>query len=182
MARQFELTDSETLTLTRSAAETGGELTEVAGEWRPGEGKPPPPHFHPKQDEHFEVTEGELTVRVDGEKRVLRAGDTLDIPRGTVHAMWNAGAVTARATWQVRPALRTEEFWDGMTKLRAAGHKNAKGLVDVPGAALLFREFRDEIRLKMSPVVTGALMPALAAWARMRGYERALGRGGTENG
>jgi mannose-6-phosphate isomerase-like protein (cupin superfamily) len=174
MAKQFELTNEETLTLRRSAAETGGELTEVAGEWRPGKGTPPPPHFHPKQDEHFEVHEGELTVKLDGEQRVLRPGEALDIPRGVVHAMWNAGSVPARATWQVRPALRTEDFWDGMTRLRAAGHKSSAGLVDLPGAALLFGEFRDEIRLKMSPVVTGGLMPLLAAWARVRGYERAL--------
>jgi quercetin dioxygenase-like cupin family protein len=174
MAQQFELTDEETLTLQRSAAETGGELTEVLGEWRPGKGRQPPLHFHPKQDEHFEVTEGELTVRIDGEKRVLRAGDTLDIPRGTVHAMWNAGSVPARATWQVRPALRTEDFWDSMTKLRAAGYKSKSGIVDLPGAALLFRKYRDEIRLKLSPIATGALLPALAAWARVRGYEQAL--------
>jgi mannose-6-phosphate isomerase-like protein (cupin superfamily) len=154
-------------------ADTGGELVEVTAEWMPGAHRPPP-HFHPKQDEHFEVTDGELAARVGGETRVLRAGDTLDVPRGVVHAMWNAGSVPARATWQVRPALRTEEFWDGMTKLRAAGHRSKAGFVDLPGAALLFGEFKDEIRLKMSPVVTGALMPLLAAWARARGYPRAL--------
>lgn len=40
----------------------------------PPEGKPPPSHFHPGQDEHFEVIEGTLTVRVDGDQRELGPG------------------------------------------------------------------------------------------------------------
>src|SRR5919197_1008367 len=165
MARQFALSDNEVLTLVRSGSETGGELLEVTAEWTPGSHRPPPPHFHPNQDEHFEVAAGELNVKLDGERRVLRAGDTLDVPRGVVHAMWNAGSEPARATWQVRPALRTEEFWEAMSNLRAAGHRSKNGSVDLPGAALLFRKFRDEIRLTMSPAVTGPLFMLLAAWA-----------------
>jgi quercetin dioxygenase-like cupin family protein len=30
-------------------------------------GKPPPKHFHPEQDEHFEVLEGEVRVDLLGE-------------------------------------------------------------------------------------------------------------------
>lgn len=57
------------------------------------------------------MLEGELTVVVDGEQRVVGAGDVLDVPAGTVHQMWNGGDGPARATWQVRPALRTEEMF-----------------------------------------------------------------------
>ena len=34
---------------------------------------------------------------VDGKERTLRAGETLDVPRGAVHKMWNPGATTPRA-------------------------------------------------------------------------------------
>jgi mannose-6-phosphate isomerase-like protein (cupin superfamily) len=166
MGREFALTDSETLTVRVSSE----ELLEVAAEWGPHADRPPPPHFHPRQDEHFEVLAGELTAKVDGQRHVLHAGDALDIPRGAVHAIWNSGGDTARATWQVRPALRTEEFWQDMSDLRAAGCRSKRGTVDLPGAALLFRTYRGEIRLKASNVVTGLLLPALAAWARLRGY------------
>ena len=37
-------------------------------------GSAPPPHFHPAQDERFEVLEGELSAVVDGAERTLRAG------------------------------------------------------------------------------------------------------------
>ena len=48
-------------------------------------GKPPPKHLHPAQDEHFEVLVGRADARRSaGTERVLRAGETLDIPRGTV--------------------------------------------------------------------------------------------------
>ena len=63
------------------------ELLEVEAEWQPESSKPPV-HFHPSQDERFEVSEGELRVNLDGEERTLRAGDTLVIPRGTPHSMW----------------------------------------------------------------------------------------------
>ena len=71
--------------------------------------EPPTPHFHPSQDEHFEVLEGSLALRVGHEHRTVPAGESFDIPAGTVHTMGPA-RVAARERWEVRPALRTEEF------------------------------------------------------------------------
>src|SRR5438045_2844532 len=50
-----------------------------------------PTHFHPKQAEHFEILEGTMRARIDGQDRELRAGDTLDIEAGVPHSMWNPG-------------------------------------------------------------------------------------------
>ena len=90
--------------------ESGPGALLVEARWEPG-GSPPIAHLHPGQDEEFEVLEGELAVTVAGEERTLRAGDTLTIPRGTAHTMWNASDAVARATWRVTPALRTEEMF-----------------------------------------------------------------------
>jgi quercetin dioxygenase-like cupin family protein len=57
MADTLRLTPHETVTIRSSSP----ELLEVEGEWG-REGKPPPPHYHPSQDEHFEVLEGTLTA------------------------------------------------------------------------------------------------------------------------
>jgi quercetin dioxygenase-like cupin family protein len=90
---------------------SGPEALELEAEWTPGSAEPVA-HVHPSQDERFEVLEGELAVIAgDGERRTLTAGETLEIPRGTVHRMWNAGDRPARATWRVTPALRTEEMF-----------------------------------------------------------------------
>src|SRR5437763_6163059 len=99
----FELNEGEKVTVRTTSADSGGELLEVEAEWAPKEHKPLP-HSHPSQDEHFEVLEGQLSVKLGGEKRVLNVGDTVDVPRGTVHTFWNSGGTTARARWQVRPA------------------------------------------------------------------------------
>jgi quercetin dioxygenase-like cupin family protein len=69
----------------------------------------PPPHFHPSQDEHFEVLEGSIALRVGREHRVVPARESFDIPRGTIHTLGPAGG-PARVRWEVRPALRTEAF------------------------------------------------------------------------
>lgn len=97
---------NQTLRVLRSDA----DALEIEAMWTPG-GTPPPPHFHPGQDERFEILEGAMTAVVGDELRVLHAGEVLDIPRGTVHAMWNAGDAAARASWRVTPALRTEEMF-----------------------------------------------------------------------
>lgn len=99
--------------------------------------KKPPRHFHPHQDEHFEILEGELMVELDRQPvRVLRTDDTLDVPRGVVHRMWSESPGPTRATWRVTPRLRTEDlfrFIDG-------------GTSPIRMARLLW-EFRNEFRL-----------------------------------
>src|SRR4029450_14053467 len=94
MTTTYKLTPSETVTVLREDP----DLLEVERRWGPG-GTPPPPHFHPAQDEHFEVLEGRLTAKVDGQERELAAGDTLDVPNGTSDHIRNAGAGHAPARW-----------------------------------------------------------------------------------
>lgn len=80
----YSLREGESITI-RSLTP---ELLELEAGWAPAGGKPPK-HHHPSQDEHFEVLEGELTIEAGGEPPVvLRAGDSFDIPRKTVHRMF----------------------------------------------------------------------------------------------
>ena len=131
----IQLSSAQTLRFVSSSA----ERLEIEATWEPG-GNPPPTHWHPTQQEHFEVLEGELTVAIDDEpERVLKTGDTLDVPPRTGHRMWNAGDARARASWVVTPALRTEEMFR-----RMAGASKLK-----QGATVL--KYRDEFRLGNSP-------------------------------
>lgn len=147
----------ETLTVvSRSAAELVLDAV-----WEPG-ASAPPPHLHPAQDERFEVLSGSLTVVVNGGTRVLAAGETLDIPRGTPHRMWNAGDVPARARWTVTPALRTEEFFRSMA---AVGGRHAPP----PAAARVLAAHRDEFRLALPGPVEPVAVHALALVGRVLG-------------
>lgn len=85
------------------------ELLEMEATYS-GEGAMPPEHFHPHQAEHFEVLEGAMRATIDGAEHRYAAGDAFDVPVGTPHTM--AGDGHARVRWEVRPALRTAEFFD----------------------------------------------------------------------
>jgi quercetin dioxygenase-like cupin family protein len=162
----------QTLVFRRTSAETAGELVEVEAIYEAGSERPPE-HLHPRQEERFEVLEGEMRARVAGEERTLARGDTLTIPPGTPHAMWNEGAAPARLSWQTRPALRTEEFFESFFGLAQDGRVTAAGVPPPLHAAVLLREYRDEFRLTRPPAPVQALvLGALAALGRRRGLER----------
>jgi mannose-6-phosphate isomerase-like protein (cupin superfamily) len=157
------------VTVRQSAADTEGALLEVDAEWA-AVSHEPPVHVHPAQDERFEISEGELSVHMDGETHVLRAGDSLEVPRGTVHKMWNSGEVTTRASWQVRPALRTEDFFASVHRLRESGRHGDGGMLTPLGAGVVMRAYPDEFRLPLPAPVHRAATGLLAALARLRGY------------
>ena len=105
------------------------ELLELEATYAGG-GSPPPPHFHPAQDERFEVLQGAVHVRVDGEERELTAGDALQIPRGAVHQMWNEGDEQAVVNWRTEPAGRTLEWFKEVSALfRGEGKPNPEDLL-----------------------------------------------------
>jgi len=144
MARRgLTLTDpttGQTITFRQTAADTGGALLELETTYDPTGGKPPM-HRHPTQDERFEVLEGELHVRLARKRRTLRAGERLDVPAGTSHAMHGA----ARVRWEVRPALETESFLEAvcdphalpLARLAAAWRHRAEFRLTGPAGLLL---------------------------------------------
>jgi quercetin dioxygenase-like cupin family protein len=157
------------LRLVRTAAETGGDLLEMEATYAPGSVEPLE-HFHPRQDEHFEILAGSMEAEVGGERRTLTAGDVLDIPAGTVHAMWNAGGEESRVRWQTRPALRTEEFFRLVGRLAREGKLTPKGPRNPLLGAAVMQDFRDEFRPTNPPApVQAVAFPVLAAVARITG-------------
>jgi quercetin dioxygenase-like cupin family protein len=140
--QELHLTEHESLRIVRDTPE---EL-EVEATWGPG-GKPPPPHLHPSQEEEFVVQSGRMTVSIDGEERQLEAGDTLVIPRGTPHKMWNQGSETATALWRTRPALRTAEWFATVDRLTAGGSRKPP----LPAMAKAVTQYSDVFVLAVGP-------------------------------
>jgi len=56
----------------------------------------PPVHIHTDFDEVFEVTNGELSIQVNGKVKKIRPGQSLHIPKGTPHKPFNETADTIR--------------------------------------------------------------------------------------
>jgi hypothetical protein len=101
-----------------------------------GEGSMPPMHLHPRQAERFEVLEGKMQTVIDGVSRTFGPGAVFEAPAGTPHQMTGDGP--ARLRWEVRPALRTADFFERMYNSPPEGAEE--------GAAFL-REFSAEFRL-----------------------------------
>jgi mannose-6-phosphate isomerase-like protein (cupin superfamily) len=57
----------------------------------------PPAHVHTDFDEVFEISNGELSMWVDGEIKKLRPGQKLLVPKGTPHKPFNETADTIYA-------------------------------------------------------------------------------------
>jgi len=166
MEETLKLTTSESVTIRQSSP----EVLEVEGSYGPG-GRPPPAHFHPAQDEHFEVLEGTLRTKVGGEQRDLGPGDPLDIPQGTPHQMWNPGEQGARVVWQTRPALRTEQWFRSIDALHREGRVGRNGMPGPLAFGAILSEYDDVFRLAgPRPLVNGAVA-LLGALGRLRGYE-----------
>ena len=155
MARRgLTLTDpttGQTITFQQTAADTGGALLELESTYVPSRGRPPL-HSHPGQDEHFEVVEGTLLVRMGGRRRTLTAGEVLDVPAGTRHAMHG----DARVRWEVRPALATEAFLTAICDPHASASARL---------ATAWRH-RAEFRLAGPP---GLLLMLVGRWLARRG-------------
>jgi mannose-6-phosphate isomerase-like protein (cupin superfamily) len=166
MTESLKIGPTESLTVLRSEP----EALEVEARWGPGS-HPPPKHLHPDQDEHFEVRAGRLRVRIGDAERELGARETIDIPRGTPHQMWNPGEEEARALWRTSPAGRTRQWFESLDALQREGRVRSNGLPGPLAFATLATEFRDVIRLAAGPdFVIEGLLAALAPLGRMRGY------------
>ena len=56
------------------------------------------------------MLEGRVRTVIAGEARNFSEGDGFDVPRGTTHQMGGDGPAHIR--WEVRPAMRTAEFFE----------------------------------------------------------------------
>ena len=101
--------DGFRLHLVRTADETDGALLEMEATYG-GTAGMPPAHLHPNQLERFEVLEGAMRTVIAGVERRYEAGESFEVPAGTVHQMAADGPTRMR--WEITPALRTAEFFE----------------------------------------------------------------------
>jgi quercetin dioxygenase-like cupin family protein len=149
----FTLSPKERLTITSSAADSGGELLAMEAQYAPG-GSPPPEHYHPTQEETFTGVSGTVTARIGGVERRIGPGEMVTIRAGTRHAFWNPGTEPATIKWEVRPALSTERMFE---ELSNAGSTFKQ--------ALVILRYKREFRLSNAP--QRMLLDAIAPIARL---------------
>jgi quercetin dioxygenase-like cupin family protein len=159
--------DGSIFRITRSSADTGGELLEM--EWElPAHASAPQPHVHPRLTEEYEVLEGSLEVLLGSEWRELTAGNAASVQPGTVHT-FRVGGSPVRVRNVHRPALDFEPY---IKRLCSAA--NQRNLGDLSGfrallyIAVLVREFPQHSQAPGRLV--NMAVPALAALGRLLGF------------
>jgi len=97
----------DTYTILLTGEDTGGRYCLIDMHVPPGGG--PPPHRH-DFEEMFHVLEGEIEATFRGDKSVVRAGETLNIPANAPHSFTNASERPARLLCMCTPAGQEEFF------------------------------------------------------------------------
>lgn len=93
----------------------------------PDRARVPVPHYHREVDEAIFGLKGILTTMIDGRKHEISAGDTVFIPRGSVHHHQNLHPVTARALTVLTPGIIGRRYFEEMAEVI-----NAPGKPDAP--------------------------------------------------
>lgn len=98
-----------------SSKDTDGQLSvfEYTGLGKVG----PTLHVHFKQDEIFTVMEGEYRFLVGQETHILKAGQTIFLPRGIPHT-WIQLTDKGRMIYLLQPAGKMEEFFTLMNRMK----------------------------------------------------------------
>ncbi|WP_247234224.1 cupin domain-containing protein [Telluribacter sp. SYSU D00476] len=151
--------------------DTDGQLLEMETTYN-AFSKEPAAHYHPNQDETFIVLEGEINIRMDGQLRVLRKGDRLDVPKNKVHSMWNSTPDRAVVNWKVRPALETDHLLETLHGLANDGKTNDAGMPPLLQVAMMINKYDHVMRLaKPNYAIQKAVFAILTPLAYLLGYK-----------
>jgi quercetin dioxygenase-like cupin family protein len=154
----------------QTAKDTNGAFLEMETTYL-SRSKEPLAHYHPNQDEHFRVVHGKLTVKMNGVTKVYNEGDEFDVPRNTVHAMWNDSSSVAVVNWKVSPAFNTEHFFENSMGLAMDGKINDEGMPPFLQVAMLAAKYDNIFRLAKPPyLVQKILFSILTPIGYLKGY------------
>lgn len=112
--------------------ETGGVVSAVESHDVPNGG--PPTHIHQREDETFQVLEGEYEFTVDGRSFVADKGTTIFAPRGLPHTYRYLGRAPGRLMCVITPA-GFEGFFE------AIGELTPEQQQDIPRVIAIAKEF-----------------------------------------
>jgi quercetin dioxygenase-like cupin family protein len=160
----------ERLVFKKTSAETNGESVLFECFVKPS-GFVAAAHVHPFQEERFQVLEGTVMFRIDGQEVAAEPGDTILVAAGRKHQFWNAGDEEVRFACEVRPALQFEQLIETMFSLARVGKTNRKGMPNPLRLAVIAQAHFDTVRLPFPPVWMQRAGLALGApFGRLFGY------------
>jgi quercetin dioxygenase-like cupin family protein len=131
-----------------------------------------PEHFHPTLEEHWEVLDGTIQLKLDGRRRWLTVQDgPVCVAREVRHEVRNLSRRTATARAKVLPAGHLEEFLTDAARAAHDGVFTASGLPTsvrnaVWIAAFAQRHRHETVMTSPPPALQRIVLPILARFAR----------------
>ena len=114
-----------------------------------------PVHTHAREDEYSYVTEGRVTVEIDGRAVEAGPGDMILKPRGVPHAFWNATDEPARLVEVIAPG-GLPSYFDEVTALFSPdAPPDPAALAEVAGRYGLTFDFASVERIVRDNGLTG---------------------------
>jgi quercetin dioxygenase-like cupin family protein len=165
----------------KTAADTNGELLEMEVSYPPHSGQPPD-HYHPYQEERFEVLEGRFRTKIGEVMHTYETGEKFTVPKNTPHWMHNISDEEGCLLWQVRPAMKTQAFFETMWGLEADGKVNENGVPNLLQLAVILNEYSDEFRASSPPYwIQRILFGLLSPMGKLLGYRASYLRNSRES-
>ena len=121
------------------------------------------PHYHPTQEEKFEVVSGELHYRLGDTTGVIGPGEQVTVPPGAHHDWWNASDTVCNAFVTVTPAGRFHEMIGAVWGLAVLGRTTDYGAPKPLDGILLAEAFSDEVVFLKPPPAVQKVMARVAA-------------------
>ena len=159
-------------TVLESWRDNGGERFRFERVLPPGTGKAAA-HYHLDYEQRFEIVAGTATMLVDGERRTLSGGESIELTRGARHAdPWNEAAGELTTRMQIAPVPKfIESYVETWVERFTQGRLNAQD--ELPFLQLLvIAQATDSQSFAAQPprAIQRATAPLLAAIGRLRGY------------
>lgn len=154
--------------ITRSTADTAGDLFETQWDLQAVPEGDPFIHTHPNATESFEVLSGVLEVYEDGDWKEVTAGETHTVPPGEVHSFRNTTPIELINRHE--PALGYEDYFRRFHALVIEDGVSMppEGLRAAVLISMLTTEYDAEFQSVSPPQW---LLRLLAVLGRFRGYE-----------
>jgi len=130
----------------RTADETNGEILEIEC-FSPLSPMKEPEHYHPHQENIFQILSGSCVFSIDGKEKIVGPGETISIPPGVKHHFWNSDNTTAHYLQEFRPALNIDSFFETFFALSRDNKLNEKGIPNLFHGSLIMLKHKDDIRV-----------------------------------
>lgn len=129
----------------------------------------PPSHLHPRQQETYEVLEGEAEFILGAAKRSVKPGDRIEIPANTPHTFVNITDVWLKMRDTHQPALTFEEMMRELHGLVQSG--KIKGFNDFRSLVYLSMLWVKHSELQRSVQPPFFVMRLMAILGKLLGYQ-----------